>query len=182
MYRVWGRIRSSLISDWAAAKAPFWDRVVAGSSALRAALLGETSMEIASTLQFTWATVLYDGEKFYASVSFEFIVETAMRMEVDYPLSILALALQMHSAPRHVATEEAVSELQWPQQSLIAGCSQSVDLGRLALRPARHVPAEGAVDVGRRPGASGAGTAAGSGQQGPGGGPGFGRHAGEERL
>ncbi len=56
-----------------------------------------------------------------------------MRLDVDCPMDVLALALQMHAAPRRVATEDAVSELIWPKRSLMAGCSQSVDLGRLAL-------------------------------------------------
>ena len=63
----------------------------------------------------------------------EGVIEIAMRLDVDYPLDFLVLALQMHSAPRRVATEEAVSEFMWPQRLLMAGCSQSVDLARLAL-------------------------------------------------
>ncbi len=39
----------------------------------------------------------------------------------------------MRSAPRRVATQESVSQRLWPCRSLIAGCSQSIDLGRLAL-------------------------------------------------
>ena len=133
LYRVWGRVRRAPISGWAAEKAPFWDKVVTGYSALRAALLRQASMDIASTLRFSWDSALYDIEMFSDSISLETVVETTMRLDVDYPLDVLALALQMHSAPRRVATENAVSELIWPKKSLMAGCSQSVDLGRLAL-------------------------------------------------
>ena len=72
--------------------------------------------------------------KNYDSISLEYVVETALRQDVDYPLDVLVLALQMHTAPRRVATEQSVSELVWPRRSLMAGCSQSVDLGRLAFR------------------------------------------------
>ena len=88
-------------------------------------------MEISTNLQFTAAQVLYDVEKFYDHARWDVILATAEK--VEYPLLVLALALQMHGAPRRVATADAVSDLIWPRRSLMAGCSQGTDLARLAL-------------------------------------------------
>ena len=86
---------------------------------------------MATTLKFSWIQVLYDMEKFYDRVGWHGVVETAY--VTNYPLVVLALGLQIHMAPRRVATDEAISGLIWPTRGLIAGCGQSIDLARLAL-------------------------------------------------
>jgi ribonuclease HI len=106
---------------------------VAGSSALRAAILRQTRLEIASSQGFAWGQVLWDIEKFYDHVQLQQVAEVAMSDGVDYPLIPLALGLSMHMAPRRVSTDGVISERFWPTRSLIAGCGQSIDFGRLAL-------------------------------------------------
>ena len=77
--------------------------------------------------------MLWDIEKFYDHVQLHQVVEVAMSDGVEYPLIPLALGLMMHMAPRRVSTDGVISERLWPTRSLIAGCGQSIDFGRLAL-------------------------------------------------
>ncbi len=95
LYRVWERLRKSTVSSWSRAKAAHWDRAVAGSSALRAALARQTSMEIHSALGFSVAQTLLDVEKFYDYVPWSTVVNTAYA--VGYPLVVLTLGLQLPS-------------------------------------------------------------------------------------
>ncbi len=48
VYRLWGRIRRSTVAEWAAQRAAHWDRAVAGSAPLRAAILRQLTLEAAS--------------------------------------------------------------------------------------------------------------------------------------
>ncbi len=122
------------MARWSAAKSQFWDKAVAGSSALRAAVLRQTRLEGAWAQNFAWGQVLWDIEKFYDHIEAEQVVEVALSDGVYYPLIPLILGLMMHAAPRRVATEGgAVSKKMWPTRSLIAGCGQSIDFSRLAL-------------------------------------------------
>jgi hypothetical protein len=100
-----------------------------GSSALWAAVLRQTTMEVHSALGFSVTQTLVDLEKFYDHVPLSTVVETAY--QVEYPLLPLALGLQMHEAPRRVATEQGISQKMWPTRSLMAGCGQSVGFARL---------------------------------------------------
>jgi hypothetical protein len=133
LYRIWGVARRDQVSRWSAGKARHWDRAVAGSSALRAAILRQTRLEIASSQSFAWGQILWDVEKLYDHIQMAQVVEVALSDGVEYPLIPLVLGLMMHSAPRRVSTDTAVSEKLWPLRSLIAGCGQSIDYSRLAL-------------------------------------------------
>jgi hypothetical protein len=62
-----------------------------------------------------------DIEKFYDHVPWSTVVNTAYA--VGYPLVVLALGLQLHQAPRRVATDDAVSERLWPRRGLCAGAA-----------------------------------------------------------
>ncbi len=131
VYRVWSRLRKPHVAGWTRARAAHRDRAVAGSSALRAALLRQTTMEVHSALGFSVTQTLVDLEKFYDHIPPSTVVETAY--QVEYPLLSLALGLQMHQAPRRIATEPGIPQNMWPTRSLMAGCGQSVDYGRLTL-------------------------------------------------
>ncbi len=76
---------------------------------------------------------MWDVGKLYDRIKIEHVVEVALSDGVDYPVTPLALGLMMHTAPRRVATEGAVSSRMWPTRSLFAGCGQSIDYSRLAL-------------------------------------------------
>jgi hypothetical protein len=80
---------------------------------------------------FSWIQILWDLEKFYDHVRLDAVVDIASR--VDYPLMPLFLALDMHRAPRRLRASGAVSDIITPGRSLLAGCSQSVDIAKLAL-------------------------------------------------
>jgi hypothetical protein len=91
----------------------------------------QASQEVGGALGLATGQILYDIEKFYDSVDLSVVVRVGYN--VQYPLLQLALGILMHQAPRRIITEAGVSDLLWPKRSLIAGCSQAVDLSRLAL-------------------------------------------------
>ncbi len=131
LYRCWSRPRGGRVATWSAKKAGHWDRAIAGSSALRAALVRQMGLEVATTLKISWIQVLYDIEKFYDHVDWSTVVSPAYA--TDYPLVELVLGLEVHTAPRGVATDSGLSEKMYPGRSLIAGCAQAIDYSRLTL-------------------------------------------------
>ncbi len=125
------RLRRREVESWTAARAAHWDQAVKGSSALRAALLRQSTMEIGSALDLGTGQILYDIGKFYDSVGYDVVATTSVN--VGYPLVSLALGIVRHRAPRRVATESAVSQVLLPTRSLIAGCRQAIDFSRQTL-------------------------------------------------
>ena len=53
LYRLWTRVRRSNVASWTRARAGFWDKAVAGSAPLRAALLRQVRLEMATTQSFS---------------------------------------------------------------------------------------------------------------------------------
>ena len=131
LYRLWGRVRKCQVTSWTRAGAGHWDAAVSGSSPLRAALMRQVKLEIATAQQIPWAEILWDINKFYDSVNLGVVAEVGFKQ--DYPLINLFLGLQMAAAPRRIKTDVCVSEVLKPTVSLIAGCWQAVDFSRLAL-------------------------------------------------
>ncbi len=74
LYRIWSVARRDQVSRWSSRKARHWDRAVAGSSALRAAILRQTRLEVASCQDFAWDQVLWDIEKFYDHIQVQEVV------------------------------------------------------------------------------------------------------------
>ena len=64
LYRLWGRVRRSQVGHWSRARAGHWDRAVSGSSPLRAALLRQAKLEIATAQQIPWTGILWDTNNF----------------------------------------------------------------------------------------------------------------------
>ncbi len=115
LYRLRGRIRRPTVGRCAKESAPWWDKVIEGSIALRAALCRQAAMEVSTTLRFASATALFDVEKFYDHAGLASVVAIGER--VGYPLRTLALAFLVHSAPWRVSTVDAISERWWPRRS-----------------------------------------------------------------
>ena len=94
----------------------FWDSAVRGSSALKAALLRNLTSEVATEDGLMVATAMSDFEAFYDVLEWDIAMDVA---EAEgFPLRLLALLLQMHSAPRIVMVGDAVSR--WVRPSNIA--------------------------------------------------------------
>ncbi len=131
LYRLWTRCRRKDVAAWSAERAGHWDRAVAGSAPLRAALLRQVRLEMATAQGFSWIELLWDLTKFYAFVSLDAVARIGVQQ--DYPLVCLVLGLQMAAAPRRIRAEQSISDVIFPTRSLAAGCGQAVDYSRLAL-------------------------------------------------
>ena len=100
IYSLWVKARRGYQREWDADNAGFWDAAVAGSSALRAALMRRLSDEVAHELQRPAASVLWDIEKFYDSVVLSRLIASAE--ELLYPLPLLCVGVQVHMGPRYI--------------------------------------------------------------------------------
>ena len=54
-------------------------------------------------------------------------------VEVDYPLDILTLGLQLHMSPRGLKCYDHCPGVVLPRNGMIAGCSQSTTFARILL-------------------------------------------------
>ena len=77
------------------------------------------------------STILWDMEKFYDNI--DMLQLTQKAIEVDYPLMIFTLGLQMHLAPRALKAYECNAYANLPTNGIIAGCVQSNYLARVML-------------------------------------------------
>ena len=102
LYRIWTKIRKGQIQTWDKGWVAHWDAAVAGSSALRAAVLTAFNDELAKYTAQEIGRMLWDMDKFYDTIDMLKLMERAM--EMGYPILILALGLQMHFAPRFRGT------------------------------------------------------------------------------
>jgi hypothetical protein len=131
LYRLWSRIRRRDVAAWTQEHAGHWDRAVAGSAPLRAALIRQAKLELATVQRFSWVEVLWDLTKFYDFVDLQVVADVGLAQ--SYPIVSLALGLEMAAAPRRIRADGCISECLVPTRSLIAGCGQAVDFSRLAL-------------------------------------------------
>ncbi len=119
LYRLWGRVRKSQVTSWTRARAGHWDRAVSGSAPLRAALMRQVKLDIATAQQIPWTEILWDINKFYDSVNLGVVAEVGYKQ--DYPLINLFLGLRVAAGPRRIKTDVCVSDVLIPTVSLIAG-------------------------------------------------------------
>ena len=119
------------MSEWEAKIGGFWDRAVAGSSALRAALVRELRHEIANHLGACTGGIYFDMAKFYDTLDPNIVLEKADNLGFD--VSLLLLALQVHMAPRILRAGQAYSDVVHPAKSILAGCGKSIAWTRAVL-------------------------------------------------
>jgi hypothetical protein len=100
LYRLWSRVRRSSVAAWTSQWAAHWDMAVAGSSPLRAAIMRQLRLEVASALGMSWAEMLWDISKFYDAVDLATVARVGA--DLQYPLTELLLGLQMATAPRRI--------------------------------------------------------------------------------
>ena len=89
-YRLWCRARRHEADDWCTGRAGFWDTAVRGSSALRAGIQCMLMNETNQWLQYRFAMVCWDVEKFYDS----------SMVSLSFPPAIVVLAYTMYLSPR----------------------------------------------------------------------------------
>ena len=131
IYRLWTKIRREQIDSWEQAWAGPWDAAVKGSSALRAAILGMLQDEVAVYRGRNTLTTLWDEEKFYDNIDILQLINKSK--EVEYPIAILILGLQLHMSPRGLKCYHHCPGPVLPRSGIIAGCSQSFTFARILL-------------------------------------------------
>ena len=127
LVRLWQRCRKAHGRAWCQAKHGPWDDVVAGSSAVRAALLRAFADEDAVAMDQAHGTLFWDVEKFYDSSDICKLGRHALRL--GFQPVLLALALQTYVGPRSIKGE-CYSQLIHPATSVLAGCGQANNMAR----------------------------------------------------
>ena len=80
LYRLWCRARGQEADDWCSARAGFWDIAVRGSSALRAGIQRMLMNETNQWLQYRFAMVCWDLEKFYDSIGLHRLIASMLAL------------------------------------------------------------------------------------------------------
>jgi hypothetical protein len=146
LYRLWCKLRKPLVEEWEGKACGFWDRAIAGSSALQAALARELRHEIAHHVGACTGGVYFDMAKFYDSLQVDIVLEKAASL--GFPPLVLYLALMVHMAPRILRAGQEYSDPVYPASSILAGCGMSVAWTRAVLHQLldevhrRHRPTE----------------------------------------
>jgi hypothetical protein len=119
------------VLEWESGAAGFWDKAVAGSSALQAELLRELRHEVATELGACTGGVYWDMAKFYDTLRPEIVMEKAIVLGI--PLRTLVLGMMVHQAAMSLKAGVAFSEAIPPAKSILAGCGLSVSWTRAVL-------------------------------------------------
>jgi len=132
LYALWGKARRADVQAWDVQRAGHWDNAIAGSSALHAALRRRLLDEVALAHDEATATLLWDQEKFYDTLSWDLLVRFAI--DLDYPPTLLYIGLQVHAAPRILRTATGChSSGLNVSSSILAGDGQSNSWARAFL-------------------------------------------------
>eukprot|EP00959_Pyramimonas_sp_CCMP1952_P108879 2276682-Pyramimonas_sp.AAC.1 len=131
LQKVWSKIRSRASGEWSASLSAFWDTAIAGSSALRAALIRAVMDEGAHELAFEHATLFLDLTKFYDSVSFVLLMQAGL--QIGFPPIILLLEVGLYSFPRLLKKGQMITEAVEVTRSIVAGSGLGVPLAKVML-------------------------------------------------
>ena len=132
LYRLWNVLRAPEMRNWSAESVASWDYAAAGRSAIASAAIRGWANEVSIISGHESTTVLWDLHKFFDTINGEHVLNAGI--DQAYPATDLALGLSMHFAPRCVQLTGIASHMLFPQRSILAGCSRSVDFARLAIR------------------------------------------------
>merc|ERR1712185_538100 len=131
LYRLWTKVRRDEIRQWDLAHTGPWDAAIRGHSTLRAAVMGAMFDEVNTLNGKAVSIVLWDMEKFYDNI--DILKLSAKAMDVEYPLMVFTLGIQMHMAPRATKAYDCNAYIDIPSNGIIAGCVQSNYLARVML-------------------------------------------------
>ena len=142
--RLWSSCRGQERAAWTREKAGWWDAAVAGSSALREALLRcymDETVSLSSIKGWIQASVLWDIEGFYDALQWDLLLEKGLQH--DLPAQVLGLEMLMHMACRVLKDSGYFSEALYPCMSMIAGLGGAVDFSRCVLYDILEATARG---------------------------------------
>ena len=109
-----------------------WDTCLPGSSALTTALARAGQAELALLAGDHFAACLWDMTKFFDMMDLPTLVLAAERH--DFPIDMLNIALDMHTAPRRLIRQKTVGPAIQPGRSVLAGCGLATPFVRMYLR------------------------------------------------
>jgi hypothetical protein len=98
LYRLHCKLRKWGTTQSEADKIKWWDTAVTGSLALQCGLRRLLKAEVCSVLDFPQATLLWDAEKFFDTISPEQVA--AARLQLGYPMVPLFFAKQRRTSCR----------------------------------------------------------------------------------
>ena len=136
LIRLWSRLRSDTIGDWADDTADPWDQAVAGSSSLRRAMCRSFMDENAATLGLHTASTLWDVKEFFDSLD----ITKVLRFALDnfFPATELVLLTLCHLAPRLLRSKGCYADPIQPHRSAVAGCRGAQQFARLVMKQVLH--------------------------------------------
>ena len=137
LIRLWSRLRSDTIGNWADATEDPWDQAVAGSSSLRRAMSRAFLDETATSLGLHTASTLWDVKEFFDSLDITKILRFAL--DSCFPATELVLLTLCHLAPRLLKSGGCYAEPIQPHRSAIAGCRGAQQFARLVMKQILHV-------------------------------------------
>ena len=131
MVRIWEAIRIGSVRAWGQERAGHWDKAIAGSSALKAALIKAMRCEGAVAQELLCAEGLLDMDKFYDSMSPLSMIRIGRKLKDS--LRVLALETQLNIAPRVLVAGDACSHAQCIANSTLPGARFANSLTRVYL-------------------------------------------------
>ena len=131
IYVLWSRARASEFHDWDTARAQFWDDAIQGSSALKAALCRRLLDECCVAEGGKVAAIYWDIEKFFDSINPRRLMELCEQQGMN--LKILAMAAQVHLAPRVLKSFGFMSVPTGVSRGILAGCRFSLGFARSSV-------------------------------------------------
>ena len=120
---------TSYVLTWDEAAMDFWEDAIKGSSALRAGLYRRLTDECTCALGLETASIDWDVEKFYDSVSWAKLFEWAL--DLSFPPQLLLVVASIHAAPRIIRVGRVYAQPHFPSNSLVAGCISAIWMSRI---------------------------------------------------
>ena len=131
LYAVYCQARGGSYLTWDAQRARFWDSAVAGSSALRAAILRRFNEELSHLNGDIVATVFFDLTKFFDHIDPVVVMRECMLHGA--PALVLALSMQLHLAVRIIMSNGCTADPICISRSILQGCRFSCSFARDAM-------------------------------------------------
>ena len=98
LYRVWMRLRKSLVTEWDNKRHGFWDTAIKGSSPLQATYRRLCMDETSVTQGMSVASCIWGMAKFYDSIDWRVLATQAPKH--GYSIRVLAIGMIVHTSPR----------------------------------------------------------------------------------
>ncbi len=130
-FQLWGLLRGNLNTVWEVERAGFWDTAIAGSSAQTTGLLRALLDGAAAANGLAAASIYYDMEKFYDTISL--VVLCRLALKLLYPPLSLAFSVQAYVGGRRLRADGCLSDQIFPSNSLGAGCRRANTFAKIML-------------------------------------------------